>query len=436
MRSASEMGEPALSWPVEQRPDKNNIVVLSSEGVRLWSAPCVVDSFNGSFRLMCTDRSTLENLHRQSRVAFTVIRSEADAGLSGSGMAHIISESSDKASILLEPYRIVSGGHSYELRLTGWKAVSEEDLPGSKFKFWYQAFRAVTLPLSVLPVLVGGAAGFAEGSFKWPLLLLSLLGTVLMHAGANAISDYFDFKKGVDRSTALSSHLGALARERVEPESILLASFACFGLAVLIGLVLVQMVGWVVLFFGLAGLLGSIFYTGRPFSYKYRGLGELMLGVLLGPIIVMGAYYVQVLTWDWSLFLVSIALGMLVSSVTLANNLRDLPDDRAAGIKTLPMAIGISATKRMYYLLLGLPYLVVAGAVILDIKLWPMALIVLSVPRAVGAIRALIQTADEERSIRQKSLTSPFPLNSIRLHFQFGALLLAGVVAAGIIRLI
>ncbi len=72
----------------------------------------------------------------------------------------------------------------------------------------------------------------------------------------------------------------------------------CFLITAVVGLVLVQVVGWGLLWFGLSGLLGAFFYTGRPISYKYRSLGELMLGILCGPVIVMGAYYVGTRSWD------------------------------------------------------------------------------------------------------------------------------------------
>jgi 1,4-dihydroxy-2-naphthoate octaprenyltransferase len=429
------MAESTLNWPLEQRPDKDDTIILSSQGIRLWSAPCRIDFANGIFRLICSDSPTLENLHVQSRVAFAVQKKQDETWLWGSAMAQITQENGGQAQITLEPYRIRGEGKTYELRLAGWETVREAPRPASKLAFWYQAFRAVTLPLSALPVFIGASAGFAHGSFNWLLFFLTLIGTIMMHAGANAVADYFDFKKGVDRSTALSSHLGALARERVEPESILLAGFLCFALAVLIGLALIQLVSWVLVLFGLAGLLGSFFYTGRPFSYKYRGLGELMLGILLGPIVVMGSYYVQVLSWSWSIFLFSIALGMLVSSVTLANNLRDLPDDKAAGITTLPMALGIQLSKKLYYLLCSLPYLLVGAAIGLNFKFWPAALVVISLPWAFRTIQALRETADEQGSIRRKSLKSPFPLNSIKLHLRFGLCLLAGIVIAGLIRL-
>ncbi len=429
------MSVSAVTWPLADQPSQKARVILASQGKRLWTAMCQVKSFDGMFELTCSDSTTIENLRHQGRVSFTVVDSGDQRPVQGNGIAHISAADDGRANIRLEPYRVSNGEETYEVRISGWHKVQDnETLDTSRFSFWYQAFRAVTLPLSALPVLVGSGAAFAQGQINVLLMVLALAGTVLAHFGANAVADYFDFKNGVDLSRALSSHLGALARERVEPEKILLAAFVCFLVTVLIGLILVMLVGWPLLLFGLAGVLGCFFYTGRPFSYKYRGLGELFLGVLLGPVTVMGSYYVQTTSWNWAVFLVSIGLGMLVSSVSLANNLRDLPDDRAAEIRTLPMSLGISGTKKLYYVLSVGPYVFIAAAIALEFSFWPLALVLLSLPQAIRTIRDLLKTSDDEENIRQQSLKTPYPLNSIRLHARFGLLTIAGIAIAGVIH--
>ncbi len=353
--------------------------------------------------------------------------------MQGSAMARIVDSGS---ALLLEPYRLFDGTDTFELKLNGWTKVGEAPPTDiRKFAFWYQAFRLVTIPLSALPVLAGGAAAFALGQSNWLLLALALIGAVSAHAGANALADYFDFKNGVDLAKALSSHLGALAEERVEPELILIAAFVCFLVTAIVGVVLVQMVGWGLLWFGLAGLLGAFFYTGRPISYKYRSLGELMLGLLCGPVIVMGTFYVVTLSWDWGVFLLSVSLGMIISSISLVNNLRDMPDDRAAGIRTLPMSIGVRGTKRLYYSLTWGPYAVAAASLAFHPAFWPIVAVLLSLPRAVKAVRSLSSTGDDIDDIRRTALQNPYPLNSIRLHARFGELLVVGLLIAGIIRL-
>ena len=348
-------------------------------------------------------------------------------------MAHLGPDS----GVTLEAYRVSYEDKTFELRLSGWTEVGQWSPPDTrKFAFWYQAFRMVTLPLSALPVLIGGAGAFALGQVNILLLALALVGAVAAHAGANAIADYYDFKNGVDLSKALSSHLGALAQERVEPEVVLMASFVCFLITAVVGLVLVQTVGWGLLWFGGAGLLGAFFYTGRPISYKYRALGELMLGIMCGPVIVMGAYYAVSKGWDWGVFLLSCSIGMIISSISLVNNLRDMPDDRAAGIRTLPMSLGVPGTKRLYYTLTVVPYLVAAASIILHPGFWPIAVALLSVPKAVEAIRGLSTTSHAIEDVRQEALKNPYPLNSIRLHARFGELVVVGLIIAGLARLL
>lgn len=420
----------SIAWPLATRPQDGDKIVLATQGPRLWTNECRLESFGETLRISGADRTTLENLRRQQRVAFTIVN--GGKPVQGSGMARLAGSGSE---LILEPYRISDGSDTFELKLNGWAKADEAPPPDIRqFAFWYQAFRLVTLPLSALPVLAGGAAAFALGQFNIFLLALALIGAVAAHAGANALADYFDFKNGIDLAKALSSHLGALAQEKVEPELILMAAFICFLVTAVIGLVLVQVVGLGLLWFGLAGLLGAFFYTGRPVSYKYRALGELMLGILCGPVITMGAFYVETRGWDWGVFLISSALGMIISSISLVNNLRDMPDDRAAGIRTLPMSLGIRGTKQLYYFLTWGPYIIAGASLIFHPGFWPIAVIFLSLPRAVKAIQALHTTSNDINEIRQKALKKPYPLNSIRLHTRFGELAVLGLVVAGVMR--
>lgn len=430
------MSDSPAVWPIPNKPVGNDRVILASQGIRIWTTECRLESFGETLHLSCSDPMTVENLRRQQRVAFTILNSTGT--VQGSGMARVADTSgSSRTKILLEPYRISTGQETYELRLNGWTKVDAPVLPDmSRYAFWYKAFRLVSLPLSVLPVLVGGAAAFALGQINLLLLALTLIGVVCAHAGANAANDYFDFRNGVDSSRALSSFLGALSRECVEPEMILLAAFGCFIVTALIGLVLVLTVGWELLLFGLVGLLGAFFYTGRPISYKYHALGELMIGILMGPVIVMGAFYVETRGWDWGVFLISGALGMLIASIVLVNNLRDMPDDRAAGIRTLPMLLGVSRTKILYYLLTWGIYPALAGAILIEHAFWPLVLSLLSLSHAVKAVKVLRSTKNDINEIREKSLSNPYPLLSIRLHARFGTLVTAGLAVAGIIRMI
>ena len=100
------------------------------------------------------------------------------------------------------------------------------------------------------------------------------------------------------------------------------------------------MTGWPVLALGVASVLAGYFYTASPFSLAYRGLGEVVVFVFMGPVIVMGAYYVQVEHFAWEAFIASVPIGLLVAAILHANNVRDIENDRRNNKWTLAALAG------------------------------------------------------------------------------------------------
>jgi len=226
------------TWPLPDKPGKNARVVVASQGVRIWTTECVIESFGDPIRLTCTDETTLQNLEHQQRIAFTILNGAKT--VQGSGIARV---SSTGDAILVEPYRLSSGKEIFELRLKGWTKLADAARRHLQIRLlvsgfptrYYSPFRPARTR--------GRRCGFSPRQFPPWLLLLSLIGAVAAHAGLTP-RRLLRFQERVDSSKALSSHLGALARERVEPERILLAAMVCFFVTAFIGLVLVQIAGW------------------------------------------------------------------------------------------------------------------------------------------------------------------------------------------------
>lgn len=443
---------------------ENRILNLATHGIRIWNASLYY--WNDGFDILCVvkESQTLENICSSPRVSFSINNSESKYSLQGNGIARIIEDTEEHCLlssiktpqihsfvrkysgkiVKISPYRFSVTDKEFkamiEKRKLEWKIVESAPVSSAlpagivnQLRFWLKAARAVSFPLSVLPVCLGTALAFVEGAFNPWFFLLALLGGVLVHAGANLISDYYDFKKGVDTTDALSSHPGALVNERIEPERILIAAFLTFLAATLVGALLLIIVGLPVLFFGIVGLMGGYFYTGGSISYKYKGLGELFITFLMGPLMVMGAYFVQTQEIRILPFLISLPIGLLVGSVSLVNNLRDVLDDQRAGIVTLPMQLGIRTTKYVYYAMTFLPYLIIGGIVLLKYPFYPMLLVVFSLPMAFKAVAAVRSTEDSAEDIQAKAQHLPFPLNSIKLHLQFSVFLLIGTLLTAII---
>jgi 1,4-dihydroxy-2-naphthoate octaprenyltransferase len=367
---------------------------------------------------------------KRPRVSFCTAPDPAGRAVHGNGIARI-TPSGDGRRITIVPYRLqlndsatCAGTATIELRQNSWQC-REAPVVSRGPRFWLRAMRSVSFPLSILPVCIGAGMAALHGAIDWFLFALALTGGVAAHAATNLVSDYHDFIKGADTTNALSSHTGVLVDELIEPSGILLAAMGCFTVSAFTGGILVALVGWPILLFGLAGMLGGYAYTGGPAAWKYIGLGECSTGFLMGPLMAVGAYFVQARSVSITVVLLSIAIGLLVSAVSFGNNLRDAFFDRAAGITTMPVKIGASAALAVLRLLLIAPYVLVVLAILLDHRLVPLSAAALTLPWAVGIFRAMGK-AKTLADLSDQAARIVLPLKVILLHQRFGILVLIG----------
>src|SRR5947209_19798611 len=166
--------------------------------------------------------------------------------------------------------------------------------PGSPvtapLRVWLLAARPATLPASIVPVIVGTAAGTAPfGRYEiheWTLLA-ALLVSLLIQIGTNFANDVFDFRRGADTAERLGP-LRVTQGGLVSPGQVLVATFVTFALALLIGLYLVSIAGWPILVIGLLCLVAGLTYTGGPWPFGYHGLGDLVCFIFFGVLAVIG----------------------------------------------------------------------------------------------------------------------------------------------------
>lgn len=292
---------------------------------------------------------------------------------------------------------------------------------GEKLWLWYRATRPFSFTASVIPVLVGSFLAFPYEVHPFRFLL-ALVGAVAIHAGTNLVNDYFDHVKGADGPRSLGPS-GVIQRGLLTPHAVLAGGIVCFAVGSVIGLVLVAITGPALLWLGLASVAAGFFYTAAPISLAYVGLGEVTVFLFMGPVIVLGAHYVQVERWSWTVFLVSLPVAFLVTGILHANNLRDIEDDRRAGKRTLATIIGRRWATYEYYALIGGAYVVLPALVALGAAPWPSLIALATLPAAVKAVRLAARTTNPGRlnyALRATAL----------LHMRFGLLLTLGLAAA------
>ncbi len=225
---------------------------------------------------------------------------------------------------------------------------------------WVEGARPRTLPAALAPVLAGSAVAWFEDGFVPLLAGLALLVALALQVGVNYANDYSDGIRGTDADRV--GPLRLVGSGGAEAGHVRAAAFACFGVAALAGLAVVVLTGhWWLLGVGAAAIAAAWYYTGGSRPYGYLGLGELFVFIFFGLVAVSGTVYIQLgfvtdATW-WT----AIAIGALACAILVANNLRDLEGDRAAGKRTLATRLGDSGTRRFFLGLLLVAALGVFG---------------------------------------------------------------------------
>ena len=236
-------------------------------------------------------------------------------------------------------------------------------------RFWIQNSRSNALPQSLLPAFLAVAMAFRQPDFSMSLSILAIGGVVLGHLGLNLWDDYFDYRR---KETAYRDKMArAGIRARIAKCSYLTSGAATIGqlrnaclafclLALLIGLILFLSRGIFILYIGLiTGFLG-LSYSGNPLRLSYRGLGELLVGFMFGPLLMAGVYYSACRQLDLSVILVSIPVGLLVANILYTHSIMDFEPDKSVGKMTL--AVLLNNKKAMLLILtvfLFLPFLLI-----------------------------------------------------------------------------
>jgi 1,4-dihydroxy-2-naphthoate octaprenyltransferase len=215
-------------------------------------------------------------------------------------------------------------------------------------RIWFMAARVRTLPAAVAPVLVGTALAVAETDhLRVGAFVAALLGAIFIQVGTNLSNDYSDARRGADTEDRLGP-VRVTAGGLVPPRQVLIATYVSFGLAVLCGIYLVAVAGWVILLIGAASILAGVLYTGGPRPYGYEGLGELFVFLFFGVVAVTGSHYAQTEDLTWEAFALAVPVGFLASAILVVNNVRDLETDRRAGKRTLAVRLGRDRARGLY----------------------------------------------------------------------------------------
>lgn len=267
-------------------------------------------------------------------------------------------------------------------------------------KFWLKNARTTALPQSMLPALLAVSLAL-NGDFSPLLALLAVIGVCLGHLGINLFDDYFDyqrknteFREKINREgmRARMSKCTYLLSGEANVKQLLAACIVFSCLALLIGCFIYFKRGEIILYIALITAVLGYSYSGSPLRLSYRGLGDLVIGFVFGPLLMVGVYYSACGQLDTPLYFISIPIGLLVANVVYTHSIMDFEPDRKAGKMTLAVLLRKkSLMLSVLCLFLFLPYGLIAYAVLKGLLFWAYLFVFLTFPIACALYYLMIQ---------------------------------------------
>jgi 1,4-dihydroxy-2-naphthoate octaprenyltransferase len=286
-------------------------------------------------------------------------------------------------------------------------------------RLWVRAGRPFTLTAAVVPVLVGAALAYRDGVASVGLFILILAGSLLVQVAANLVDEYSDHARPEGREKHIAPYkviaLGLLSHRAVKRGAV-----ACLAAATGIGIYLVVVSGWPLLVLCLASAAAAYFYSGGPKPLGAYGIGQPLVFVFMGPVMVLGTYFVFARAFSFDALWLSLPVGFNITNILVGNDLRDREEDVAARKMTPVALFGERFGRREWIVFLLAAYVVVINRAITGFGPW-LLLPLAALPVAVKTLRLILKGGDRaERALALRA--------TARLNGYFGILLAAGMV--------
>lgn len=272
----------------------------------------------------------------------------------------------------------------------------------SNITFWINNARIKhAAPQSVLPAILAVCMASTYASFSLPLAILSTLGIVLGHAIGNLFDDYFDFTRKNDLSENKPKHRGIRSYRTKCPyitsgattvKRLLFVSCLLSAITIIIGLILIYYRGIGILYFMVISGILIISYSGMPLRLSFHGLGEILIGILFGPLNMLGVYYAACGTIHMAVILVSIPVGFFVANILYVHSILDFEPDKEVGKNTL--AVLIDNKKAMLaaeFIFVFAPYAIIAYGILAGYISSYFWLLMLTLPLAIYLFYMMVE---------------------------------------------
>ena len=278
----------------------------------------------------------------------------------------------------------------------------------SKLKEFFMCTRPHSYPASIAPVLFGAtyALGY-EIKFSILKFILFLLACLLIQAATNLFNEYYDYKHGLDKidSEGIS---GSIVKGNLSPREVMVGALVLYKLAFILGLILTFMTSLYVLLVGVVCMLAGYFYTGGKYPIAYSPFGEVVSGFFMGTIIISLSFYFQTGYVNADIIVVSLPLFIMIGAILLANNIRDLDNDKESGRRTYAILVGRNNAIKTMAISFIVVYLLNVLFIVTKYASWWNLLVFVTIPLAIKIIKGFSEN-------NHKTTMAPFMVLTAKL---------------------
>lgn len=305
---------------------------------------------------------------------------------------------------------------------------------------WLIATRAAVTMVTVYSGIIAGLLAARDGHFSFFPWLIVTLGLFIAHGSNNFLNDYTDFSRGVDQDYYFRTQYGVHPLvQNFWSKSVQIKWFLVSGtIAFFSGVYALFYTNFSPVVIGLfgVGILALLFYT---WPLKYLGLGELLIFLIWGPILIAGIYIVLAKGWTdttWLVALAGVPFGLSVVSINIGKHIDKLKDDQKKKVGTLPVRIGEKAARYVDIASLVLIYATIVYLVFVPRYFTPVMLLVfLASKRLLLAIGVLTKPRPEQPPEKWTAWPTWFAGFCFYHNRLFGGLFILALIADTLLRI-
>ena len=302
----------------------------------------------------------------------------------------------------------------------------------TKLFSWMVIMRLPFLTATVVPILLGAAVASQLGyEIDWIYFSMTMLGGFLLHIGTNTSNDYFDHTSGTDEANynymvPFSGGSRSIQMGLISAKGMLNVAIITFALSALVGIPLIMKAGVNIFYLGIIGFLSGLFYTAPPFRFaSRRGMGELLIGLNFGPLMVAGSFLVQTsgdITHLLDAALSGIHIGFLVAAIVFVNQFPDHDGDKATGKNNLVVVFGPEKARIGYVFLIAGAFISIIALALAKPDTFPILSLISLITSfySIYTIKTLYKHYDNR-------LLQPANAGTIGLHFLTGLFFCVGI---------